>query len=58
MAAPLRLLIKLVFGEENTRERGEADIRQEATQAGLQVLSITALPPENSVVACTPAASG
>ncbi|HEY7143617.1 MAG TPA: methyltransferase [Streptosporangiaceae bacterium] len=52
VAAPLRPLIKLVFGEENTRERGESDIRREAAEAGLQVLSITPLPPENSVVAC------
>jgi C-methyltransferase len=57
IAAPLRPLIKLVFGEDDTRERGEAEIRRETAEAGFQVQSITPLPPENCVVACTLAPS-
>jgi C-methyltransferase len=56
-AAPLRPIMKLVFGEDNTRERGEADIRREAAEAGLQVQSIKPSSPENCVVACTLAPS-
>lgn len=51
--APLRPLIKMVIGEKNTRERSEADIRREAAEAGLQVVSITPLPPDLSAVSCT-----
>jgi C-methyltransferase len=57
VAAPLRPLIKLVFGEDNTRDRSEADIRRETAEAGLEVQSIKPSPPENCVVACTLAPS-
>jgi hypothetical protein len=51
--APLRPLIKMVIGEQNTRERSEADIRRETAEAGLQVVSINPLPPDLTAVACT-----
>jgi len=51
--ASLRPLIKMVIGEKNTRERSAADMRRETADAGLQILSITPLPPDLTVVACT-----
>ncbi|MBO2456922.1 methyltransferase [Actinomadura violacea] len=50
--AAIRPLIKLVIGEDRTRERSEADLRKEAAEAGLEVLSVTPLPPELTVAAC------
>ncbi|QKG19172.1 methyltransferase [Actinomadura verrucosospora] len=50
--AAIRPLIKLVIGEDRTRERSEADLRGEAAEAGLEVLSVTPLPPELTVAAC------
>ncbi|MFH9419147.1 methyltransferase [Streptomyces sp. NPDC017529] len=56
--AAFRNVIKMVVGEPNTRERGEADIRREAAAAGLQVLSITPCPADLSVVECVVAERG
>ncbi|GAA2529099.1 hydroxyneurosporene-O-methyltransferase [Winogradskya humida] len=50
--AALRPLIKLVIGEQGTRDRSEADIRRETAAAGLQVVSITPMPADLAAVAC------
>lgn len=50
--ATFRPVIKMVVGETDTRERTEADMRREAAEAGLQVVSITPCPSDLSVAAC------
>ncbi|MEU9988129.1 methyltransferase [Streptomyces sp. NPDC048045] len=50
--AAFRNVIKMVVGETNARERTEADIRREVTEAGLEVVSVTPCPADLCVIAC------